>query len=93
MKPANLQDPSNVTGVAMMNARVEAVVRGRIDGDRLKIVTPLSSCSNGFGVGSHGFVAGELQRDPSGAFQLVAISESWRKANKPLAERLKTRFA
>jgi hypothetical protein len=80
MKPADIHDLSNLTGMAVMNARVESVIKGQI-GERLKIVTPLSDCSNGFGIGSHGFVAGELRSDPSGTFELVAISENVRKAN------------
>ncbi|HZE55337.1 MAG TPA: hypothetical protein VE111_18955 [Bradyrhizobium sp.] len=81
MKPEDLQDPSNSTGMAVMNARVENVIKGKVGPGMLKIVTPLTDCSNGFGVGSHGFVAGELQRDANGNFELVAISENVRKAS------------
>jgi hypothetical protein len=81
MKPENLQDPSNSTGMAVMNVRVENVIKGQIAEGMLKIVTPLGDCSNGFGVGSHGFVAGEVRSDPKGNIELVAISENMRKAN------------
>ena len=67
--------------MAVINARVENVIKGQIGEGRLKIVTPLTDCSNGFGVGSHGFVAGELRSDANGNFELVAISENIRKAN------------
>jgi hypothetical protein len=81
MKPENLQDPSNSTGMAVMNVQVETVIKGQIGRGTLKIVTPLGDCSNGFGVGSHGFVAGELRSDANGNSELVAISENIRKAN------------
>ena len=81
MKPVDLQDPSNLSGMAVMNARVENVIKGPIGEGSLKIVTPLGDCSSGFGVGSHGFVAGELRSDTKGTSELVAISENWRKAN------------
>jgi hypothetical protein len=81
MKPENLQDPSNSTGMAVMNVQVEDVIKGQIGRGTLKIVTPLGDCSNGFGVGSHGFVAGELRSDSKGNSELVAISENIRKAN------------
>jgi hypothetical protein len=81
MKPEDLQDPSNSTGMAVMNVQVEKVIKGQIGQGMLKIVTPLTDCSNGFGVGSHGFVAGELRSDAKGIFELVAMSENVRKAN------------
>jgi hypothetical protein len=81
MKPEDLQDPSNSTGMAVMNVQVENVIKGQIGRGTLKIVTPLGDCSNGFGVGSHGFVADELRNDPKGNFELVAINENVRKAN------------
>jgi hypothetical protein len=81
MKPLDLQDPANLSGMAVMNARVENVIKGQIGKGTLQIVTPLGDCSNGFGVGSHGFVAGELRSDPNGNSELVAISENVRKAN------------
>jgi hypothetical protein len=67
--------------MAVINARVENVIKGQIGRGTLKIVTPLGDCSNGFGVGSHGFVAGELRSDANGNSELVAISENIRKAN------------
>jgi hypothetical protein len=78
----DLRDRWTFTGsMAVMNARVESVTKGAISQGTLKIVTPLGDCSNGFGVGSHGFVAGELQRDANGNSEPVAISENIRKAN------------
>jgi hypothetical protein len=78
----DLRDLYTFTGsMAAINARVENVIRGQIGEGRLRIVTPLSDCSNGFGVGSHGFVAGELRSDANGNSELVAISENIRKAN------------
>jgi hypothetical protein len=78
----DLRDLYTFTGsMAVMNARVENVIKGQIGKGTLKIVTPLTDCSNGFGVGSHGFVAGELRSDPKGSSELVAISENVRKAN------------
>ena len=78
----DLRDRYTFTGsTAVMNARVENVIKGQIGQGTLKIVTPLSDCSNGFGVGSHGFVAGELRSDLNGNSELVAISENMRKAN------------
>jgi len=77
----DLRNPSGFTGdMAVMNARVENVIRGQVGPGMLKIVTPLSFCSNGFGVGSHGFVVGELRRGATGNSELVAISENIRKA-------------
>jgi hypothetical protein len=67
--------------MAVMNVQVEDVIKGQIGRGTLKIVTPLGDCSNGFGVGSHGFVAGELRSDANGNSELVAISENIRKAN------------
>jgi hypothetical protein len=78
----DLRDRYTFTGsMAVMNARVENVIKGQIGQGTLKIVTPLGDCSNGFGVGSHGFVAGELRSDANGNSELVAISENIRKAN------------
>ena len=78
----DLRDRYTFTGsMAVMNARVENVIKGQIGQGMLKIVTPLGDCSSGFGVGSHGFVAGELRSDVNGNSELVAISENVRKAN------------
>ena len=67
--------------MAVIDARVESVIKGQISEGRLKVVAPLTDCSNGFGVGSRGFVAGALGRDANGNSELVAISENVRKAN------------
>jgi hypothetical protein len=78
----DLRDLYTFTGtMAVINARVENVIKGRIGEGTLKIVTDLGDCSNGFGVGSHGFVAGELRSDSKGNVELVAVSENIRKAN------------
>jgi len=78
----DLRDRWTFTGsMAVMNARVESVIKGEINQGTLKIVTPLGDCINGFGVGSHGFVVGELRSDANGNSELVAISENVRKAN------------
>jgi hypothetical protein len=81
-KTPDLHDLYTFAGsMAVINARVENVIKGQIGQGTLKIVTPLGDCSNGFGVGSHGFVAGELRSDANGNSELVAISENIRKAN------------
>jgi hypothetical protein len=67
-------DPSNGWVLAVMNARVEKVIRGSIDSKALKIVTYLSDCSR-VGVG-HGIVAGELRRGAKGDLELMAVQES-----------------
>ena len=78
----DLRDLNGFTGsMAVMNARVENIIKGKVGPGMLKIVTPLTFCSNGFGVGSHGFVAGELRSDANGNSEFVAISENVRKAN------------
>jgi hypothetical protein len=78
----DLRDLSGFTGSsAVINARVENVIKGEIAQGLLKVIAPLTDCSNGFGVGSHGFVAGALQSDPNGNVELVAVSENVRKAN------------
>jgi hypothetical protein len=69
-------DPSNGSQLAVMSAQVERVIKGRIDDGPLKIVTELGDCSRGFGVGSHGVVAGSLRRDSQGRAELVAIQRS-----------------
>lgn len=80
MTPPNLRDLTSASE-AVMNARVENVIKGQIGQRALRIVTPLSDCSNGFGAGVHGFVAGELRSDAQGRLELVAINENIRKAN------------
>ncbi|GAB9132990.1 UNVERIFIED_ORG: hypothetical protein M2193_001942 [Bradyrhizobium japonicum] len=61
----------NHTPLAVMNARVERVVRGTLDSDALKVVTYLSTCSR-IGVG-HGFAAGTLEHDAQLGPKLIAI--------------------
>src|SRR5262249_4860853 len=59
-READISSP-NHTPLAMMNARVERVVRGTLDSDALKVVTYIGSCTR-LGVGP-GFVAGRLKHD------------------------------
>lgn len=80
MTPPDLRDLTSASE-AVMNARVENVIKGQIGQRALRIVTPLSDCSNGFGAGVHGFVAGEPRSDPQGRLELVAINENIRKAS------------
>ena len=77
----DLRDVSSSASEAVMNARVENVIKGQIEQGPLRIVTPLTDCSNGFGAGVHGFVAGELRGDAQGRLELVAMNENIRKAN------------
>lgn len=72
--------PDLTGSMAVMNARVENVIKGQIGEGMLRIVSPLGDCSKGSGVGSHGFVAGELRSDANGIFELAAVSVSIRKA-------------
>lgn len=67
---------------AVMTARVERVIRGTLDSDVLKIVTPLYDCSI-VGVG-HGFVAGMLEHDAQRGLELFA-------KQRPIAELVRGR--
>jgi hypothetical protein len=67
---ADISLPNNAR-LAVMNARVERVIRGTLDSDVLKVVTPLYDCSI-VGVG-HGFVAGTLEHDAQRGLELIAI--------------------
>jgi hypothetical protein len=60
--------------IAVMNARIERVIRGLIDNKDLKIVTHLSDCSR-IGIG-RGIVAGSLRSDPQYGVELVAVQET-----------------
>lgn len=73
---SNVSDPSTGWIWAVMNARVDRVIKGPIDDRTLKIVTEIDDCTRGFGAGSHGIVVGTLRNDTRGARELVAISES-----------------
>ena len=75
-KGPDVIDPSNGVRMAVMRARVDRVVKGPIGEGALKIVTELSDCSRGFGVGSTGIVAGTLRHDAQGGLELVAIQGS-----------------
>ncbi|MGJ4949093.1 hypothetical protein [Bradyrhizobium sp. HKCCYLS20291] len=57
--------------LAVMDARVERVVKGTLDLDALKVVTSISTCTR-IGVG-HGFVAGAIDHDARIGLELIAI--------------------
>jgi hypothetical protein len=71
---AEISLPNNAR-LAVMNARVERVIRGTLDSDVLKVVTCLNTCSR-VGVG-HGFVAGTLEHDPQRGLELIAIQRPY----------------
>jgi hypothetical protein len=73
-READIRSPDH-TPLAVMNARVERVVRGTLDSDALKVVTYLSTCTR-IGVG-HGFVAGALDHDAQLGLELIAIQRSY----------------
>lgn len=72
---SRITDPSGVVW-AVMNARVDKVIRGAISVKTLKIVTVVTSCTKGFGAGSHGIVVGTLRNHGQGTPELIAIQES-----------------
>jgi hypothetical protein len=74
-READIRSPDHHTRLAVMNARVERVVRGTVDSDALKVVTYLGSCTR-IGVG-HGFVAGTLDHDAQLGLELIAIQRSY----------------
>ncbi|MGJ5077083.1 hypothetical protein [Bradyrhizobium oligotrophicum] len=61
--------------LAVMDARVEGVVRGTFDRDALKVVTSISTCTR-IGVG-HGFVAGTIDHDARIGLELIAIQRPY----------------
>ena len=69
-------DAATGLGWAVMNGRIEKVIRGPVDIGPLKIVTEFWDCTTGFGAGSHGIVVGTLRQDAQGAPEMVAIQES-----------------
>src|SRR5437660_3066076 len=69
-------DAATGLGWAVMNGRIDRVIRGSVDIGPLKIVTEFWDCTTGFGAGSHGIVVGTLRRDAQGPPELVAIQES-----------------
>lgn len=73
-READISAPDH-TPLAVMNARVERVVRGRLDSGELKIITYLGTCTR-IGVG-HGFVAGRLEHDAQHGLKLIAIQRSY----------------
>jgi hypothetical protein len=73
---SRITDPSGMV-LAVMHARIDKVIRGGPINDKiLKIITTVTSCTKGFGAGSHGIVAGTLRSDAQGTVELVAIQES-----------------
>jgi len=73
-READISAPDHAP-LAVMNARVERVVRGTLNGDALKVVTYLGTCTR-VGVG-HGFVAGRLDTDARFGPKLIAIQRSY----------------
>lgn len=73
-READIDSPDH-TPLAVMNARVERVVRGTLDSGALKVVTYLGTCTR-IGVG-HGFVAGRLDPDARLGPKLIAIQRSY----------------
>jgi hypothetical protein len=73
-REANVSFPNHAQ-LAVMNARVERVIKGTLESDVLKVVTYLNSCSR-IGAG-HGFVAGTLRRDAQRGLELVAIQRPY----------------
>jgi hypothetical protein len=64
----------NGTTLAVLNARVDKVIKGTLDSPILRVVTLLSSCTT---VGrGHGFIAGTIQHDPQHGLELLVIQES-----------------
>lgn len=63
------------TPLAVMNARVERVVRGTLDSNVLKVVTYLGTCTR-IGV-RHGFVAGTVDHDAQLGLELTAIQRPY----------------
>ncbi|WP_076864217.1 hypothetical protein [Bradyrhizobium mercantei] len=73
-RDADTSAPDN-TPLAVLNARVERVVEGRLDSSALKIVTYLGTCTR-VGVG-HGFVAGTFEHDARLGPKFIAIQRSY----------------
>jgi hypothetical protein len=65
----------NHAQLAVMNARVERVIRGTLDSGTIKVVTYLNSCTR-VGVG-HGFVAGRLEHDAQRGLELIAAQRTF----------------
>jgi hypothetical protein len=71
-----LEDVSDVAGhmMAVMNARIDRVIKGSIDARTLKIVTWIGGCTRA-GIGQ-GIVIGTLRDDPQRGLELEAIQGS-----------------
>lgn len=74
-READISSPQH-TPLAVMNARVERVIRGTLDSDTLKVVTYLSSCTRL--IVGHGFIAGTLEHDAQLGLELIAIQRSYK---------------
>ena len=62
------------SALAVLNVRVEKMIKGTPDSPILRVVSPLSSCT---AVGrGHGFIAGTIQHDPRHGLELLVIQES-----------------
>jgi len=57
-------------------ARIDKIIKGAIDKNKIVITTVASSCTRGFGVGASGIVVGSLERNAHGELTLVAKQES-----------------
>jgi len=57
-------------------ARIRRVIKGSIQGEDLKVLVRLNSCTRGFGAGASGIVIGTLRKDARGALELIAIPDS-----------------
>ncbi|MGX1324966.1 hypothetical protein AB7M17_008419 [Bradyrhizobium sp. USDA 377] len=73
-READINSPDH-TPLAVMNARVERIVRGTLDSNALKVLTYLSTCTR-IGVG-HGFVAGTIVHDAQLGPKLIALQRSY----------------
>jgi hypothetical protein len=56
-------------------SRVEKVIKGAIESNRIEVLGYPTTCDPGFHVGMRGIVVGSLQHDRNGALQIVAIRE------------------
>jgi hypothetical protein len=62
------------SALAVLNVRVEKVIKGALDALTLRVVSPLNGCT---AVGrGHGFIAGTLRQDPRHGLELLVIQES-----------------
>jgi hypothetical protein len=70
----------NGSALAVLNVRVEKVIKGALDTRTLRVVSPLSGCTRvGHG---HGFIAGTIRHDPRHGLELLVIQESDRRIRR-----------